>query len=358
MLNKDNLDFSGENLYVGMDVHKKSWKITVQTDEVVCQTFSQDPEVKVLSKYLKCHYPNANYYCAYEAGFSGFWIQHQLAQENIHCIVVNPADVPTTDKEKKQKTDRRDSRKIARSLRNGELIGIYVPDRQSLEERHLIRSRSLLVRDQTRTKNRIKSLLSFYGIDYPEEFKEQNKHWSKRFYNWLSEVSFDTEHGKMMMQSSIAYSLYIREMILLKTRQLRQLSITDKYSNTSTLLCSVPGIGLLSAMIILTEIQDIKRFKNIDHFCAYIGLIPNTYSSGEKENIGKIINRGNKFLKDILIECAWMSIRHDPALLLGFKKLCRKMEPNKAIIRIAKKLLSRIRYVLLNNKPYVRAVAR
>lgn len=359
MLNKSNYpDFTGENIFIGIDVHKNNWKVTIQTDEVVCRTFNQDPNVKILSNYLKRNFPNANFYCAYEAGFSGFWIQHQLEVENINCIVVNPADVPTTDKEKKQKTDKRDSRKIARSLKNGELLGIFVPDGESLEERHLVRSRTTLIKEQTRSKNRIKSLLNFYGIDYPEQMKESNKHWSKRFFDWLLEVEFKTEYGKSNMQSLVDNCLYIREKILQKTREIRRLSKTTKYSNSVYLLSSVSGIGLISSMIFATEIQDINRFKSLDQQCAYIGLIPNTHSSGDNENIGKITNRGNKYLKNALIECAWMAIKYDPALLLSFKRLCRTMDSNKAIIRIARKLLSRIRYVLLNNKPYVMAIVK
>jgi transposase len=281
-----------------------------------------------------------------------------LEQENIRCIVVNPADIPTTDKEKKQKTDKRDSRKIAKSLRNGELEGIYIPDKISLEERHLVRSRSMLVRDQTRNKNRIKALLHFYGIQYPEGLKDYNKHWSNRFYTWLQDVEFATEHGKENMRSLVTYSLQIRAMILSKTREIRNLSRKDKYANTVLLLCSIPGIGLLSAMIIATEIQDIQRYKNLDQLSSYTGLIPNTHSSGEKENVGGITNRGNKHLKNTLIECSWMAIKNDPALLMTFKRLCRTMDSNKAIIRVARKLLSRIRFVLLNNKEYVTCVIK
>jgi transposase len=359
MLNKSsNLDFTGEDIYVGIDVHKKSWNITIQTNETSCKTFSQDPNVKCLSQHLKKTYPNANYYCAYEAGFSGFWIQQHLEREKINCIIVNPADVPTTDKEKKQKTDARDSRKIARSLKNGELTGIYIPDKISLEERHLVRSRSMLVRDQTRNKNRIKSLLYYYGIEYPEALKSANQHWSKRFYTWLQQVEFSCDCGKSNMQSLVNYSLHIREMVLAKTREIRALSKTEKYSNQVRLLSSISGVGLISAMVFASEIQDIRRFKNNDHQCSYIGLIPNTHSSGEKENIGKITNRGNKHLKNVLIECAWMAIRNDPALLMTFKRLCKTMDANKAIIRIARKLLNRIRYVLLNEKPYVTSVVK
>lgn len=359
MLNKiSQLDFTGEDIYVGIDVHKKQWKITIQANETVCKTFSQDPNVEILSHYLRRNFPNANYHCAYEAGFSGFWIQQHLEKEKIKCIIVNPADVPTTDKEKKQKTDARDSRKIARSLKNGELTGIYIPDKISLEERHLVRSRSMMVRDQTRNKNRIKSLLCYYGIEYPEALKSANQHWSKRFYTWLQQIEFSSECGKSNMQSLVNYSLHIREMVLAKTREIRALSKTEKYSNQVRLLSSISGVGLISAMVFATEIQDIRRFKNNDHQCSYIGLIPNTHSSGEKENIGKMTNRGNKHLKGVLIECAWMAIRNDPALLMSFKRLCKSMDANKAIIRIARKLLNRIRYVLLNEKPYVTSVVK
>jgi transposase len=160
------------------------------------------------------------------------------------------------------------------------------------------------------------------------------------------------------MQSLVDYSLHIRGMILSKTREIRNLSNNEKYSNLVPLLCSVPGIGLISAMIISSEIQDIRRFKNIDHQCAYIGLIPNTHSSGEKDNIGKITKRGNKHLKNALIECAWMSIKYDPALLITLKRLSKTMDSNKAIIRISRNLLSRIRYVLTNNKPYVPCIGK
>jgi transposase len=353
MLSKNTkLDFTGENVYVGLDVHKNSWKVTIQMDELVYKTFTQDPQVVILERYLKKHFPKASYKCAYEAGFSGFWIQQELEKRGINCIVVNPADIPTTDKEKKQKTDKRDSRKIAKCLKNGELEAIYVPTVEALEERGLVRSRMTLVKDHTRCKNRIKSCLYFYGINLPDQFKDVNKHWSRRFYEWLGTLEFKTKQGSGTMQTLTEQSLYFREKILEKTKQIRDLSKTEKYAHDIKLLCTIPGIGLLTAMTIKTELYNIKRFSNLDNLCSYVGLIPNTNSSGEKEKIGQITNRGNKFLKNVLIESSWVAVRNDPALLLKYKKLCVVMEPNKAIIRIAKKIMNRIRYVLLKKEPY------
>jgi len=126
------INFNGQNIYVGIDTHLKSWKVALYHDEIALKTFSQDPDPKLLVNHLRKNYPNANYQCAYEAGFSGFWLQKALTKQGIKCIVVNPADVPTTDKEKKFKTDKRDCRKIARSLRNKELDAIYVPSDEGL----------------------------------------------------------------------------------------------------------------------------------------------------------------------------------------------------------------------------------
>lgn len=94
------VDFSGQNIYAGFDVHLKSWNVTIMTDEITHKTFSQPPEPEVLHQYLRMNFPGATYHTAYEAGFCGYWIHHCLVKLGIHSIVVNPADIPTTNKEK------------------------------------------------------------------------------------------------------------------------------------------------------------------------------------------------------------------------------------------------------------------
>jgi transposase len=136
------LDFTGQQIYVGMDVHKKSWSISIFTDQFEHKTFSQPPEVGMLVNYLKRNFPGAAYKSVYEAGYSGFWIHDRLQEQGVQCLVVNPADVPTKDKERANKTDRVDCRKLARSLRNGEIEGIYVPSRPKVEDRSLLRTRN------------------------------------------------------------------------------------------------------------------------------------------------------------------------------------------------------------------------
>ena len=102
----------------------------------------------------------------------------------------------------------------------------------------------------------------------------------------------------------------------------------------------------------MTHIETIDRFKNTDYLASYVGLIPNSHSSGESENKGEMTFRGQIHLKKGLIESAWVASRIDPALTHSFIQLCKRMEPNKAIIRIARKLLNRIYYTLKKKHKY------
>jgi transposase len=110
-------------------------------------------------------------------------------------------------------------------------------------------------------------------------------------------------------------------------------------------------------MIILTELETINRFNNLDKMCGYIGLVPSTKSSGDKEKTGDMTPRGHSVLRTAIIESSWIAKSNDPSLMKSYISYCKRMDQNKAIIKIAKKLLSRIRYVLNNNKPYICSMA-
>ena len=211
----------------------------------------------------------------------------------------------------------------------------------------------MLVKDLTRYKNRIKSFLYFYGISIDDSFKSTQTHWSNRFMQWLESIDTGEESAKETLQVLISESKHLRSSILDLNKQVRRLSQTEAYQTQVNLLKSIPGIGLITAMTILTELETINRFNNLDKMCGYIGLIPSTKSSGEKDRTGDITPRGHSVLRSAIIESSWMATRNDPALMKSYISYFKRMEPNKAIIKIAKKLLSRIRYVLNNNKPYV-----
>ncbi len=353
MLPKDNkLDFTGQSIYAGLDVHKKDFKVAIFGEKRFHKTYTQPPKAEVLANYLKKNFPGADYYAAYEAGFSGFWLQEQLSLLGVNCIVVNPSDIPTTDKEKKQKQDKRDSRKIGRSLRNDELEPIYIPSKQGQYDRTLVRVCDTMRGELRRCKNRIKSMLYYYGIDLPTEFEKAGTHWSKRFMAWLESLDLENESGNTALQIYITYAQFLRQHILDIMRKVNALSRSVKYGKQVKLLMTVPGIGRWTAMIFMTEIEDIHRFKSMDQLCAYIGIIPNTHSSGDKEGIGPMTKRGNGILKNHIIESSWMAIGIDPALMMKYNQLCQKMTGSKAIVRITRKLIARIRHVLIHDQEY------
>jgi transposase len=334
-----------------MDVHKKSWSVSIHTEQFEHKTFTQPPEVEKLTHYLQRTFPGATYHTVYEAGFSGFWLHDQLREKGINCMVVNPADVPTKDKERAGKTDRVDCRKLARGLRNGEIKGIYVPSRVKVEDRSLVRTRQSMVRKQTRCKNQIKSILFFYGITIPEE-----SHWSRQFINWIESISMKRASGDFALKAHLEELTHLRQIIANLNRAILSLSRTEEYRADVLLLKSVPGISTLTAMIFLTELADISRFSSLDKLASYAGLVPDIKSSGETEYSTGITFRRNAAMRGLLIESSWVAVRKDPALMMAFNKFALRMKKTQAIVHIARKLLNRIRFVLKNRQNYVPSV--
>jgi transposase len=248
-----------------------------------------------------------------------------------------------------------DSKKIAKGLRNGDLNIIHVPDRELELDRQLLRSRKVLTRDTTRIKNRIKAILKLQGIIIPPAYKE-GKTWSKKFIEWLKKFDLGSISGNLTMQTQVKELIFMAERKRETDAVIKQLSESERYCTNAVLLQSIPAIGPMTAMLLLTEIGDIHRFKRLDELCSYCGIVPNCHSSGEMESVGKMSRRGNSLIKDALIECAWVAVRKDPALLLYYKKQLAQMSGQKAIIKVTRKLLNRIRYVLMNQKEYVTGV--
>lgn len=349
---RNELDFKGQNIYVGIDVHLKSWTVTILTETQPHKTFSQPPKPEVLADYLKKHFPNGKYHSAYEAGFSGFWAHYRLMSQGINNIVINPADVPTTQKEQYHKNDPVDSRKIAKSLRSGLLTPIHILGNETMEDRSLVRTRSTLVKDMTRFKVRIKSFLFFFGINYPEYFENTRTHWSRNFMQWLKEIKLETWSGRAALDMLIREAENQRQLLLEIDKKIRVLCRSDRYKQNVELLQTVPGIGITNAVVFITQIENVERFSTIDELASYVGLVPTSHSSGEKENKGEMTFRGQKILKSMLVESAWVAVRIDTALSLSYNTYIKRMQPNKAIIRIARKLLNRMYYTLKNKRPY------
>lgn len=347
--------FEGQSIYVGIDAHLKDFKLSIMAENVFYKTFSSPPRAEVIVNYLHNNFPGARYFSAYEAGFSGFGLHRALTALGVNSIVVNAADIPTSDKERQQKEDRRDSRKIVQMLRAGQLTAVHVPSLKSQQDRGLLRTRERMVRDLTRNKNRVKALLYFEGIDCPPR---SSSHWSLRFIKWLETLKFEHDSGKYSLNAYLDQVKGQRALLLKLDRQMRELSRTSHYKKSVEYLITIPGIGPLTAMKLLTELESMERFETFDQLASYVGFVPSTCSSGQRQMDTGITRRKNSPLRAALIESAWIAIRNDPAMLACYQKHCKRMSGHKAIVRVAKKLLNRVRHVLCAQEPYEKGVVQ
>lgn len=349
------LDFRGQDVHVGVDQGLKSWKVAVFVASEFHKQFVQEPSARQLMRYLERQFPGAQYHVVYEAGYGGFWAHDELTALGAQCLVVHPADVPTSDKERRHKTDRIDAAKLGRALAAKTLKAIYVPERSWTEDRLLVRTRARFVQKQTRVKCQIKALLAFYGYRIPDELPEH--HWSRRYIHWIESLVMARPSGESALKALLAELEFLRHTILELTRRIRQLAQDERYRTNVAWMVSIPGVSLMTAMTFLTEIMTIERFKSPDKLASFVGIVPGQHSSGEQERTTGMVPRGNKMLRYMLIECAWIAQREDPVLLQAFITLTKRMAKTDAIIRIARKLLNRMWFVLKHQQPYVPGVA-
>jgi transposase len=345
--------FSGKVIFVGIDVHQKDYQVAKVCNGITLGNHRMSANAPGLIKHLQSHYPGAQFKCVYESCAWGFNLQRALTGAGMECIVAHAADVSTTDKERKRKTDTVDALKLARCLEAGEITPIHVPTEVLQKERSLLRYRSNVVGDIGRSKNRLKSLLKYSGIDIPQQYEKNN--WSNNFMQWIEQQAAKDELLKDTLLLMLEEIKLLRKLLLQVEKKLRGLS-QGKYQQQAALAMSVPGIGPHTALLFLLEAGDIRRFKGFDALNDFVGLCPDTNSSGEKEQDTGITTRGNRRLRSAMIEAAWQAIRLDPALLDSYQQLTKRMKSSEAITRIARKLLRRLRCILLRGTPYQKGV--
>ncbi len=274
----------------------------------------------------------------------------------IECLVVNPADIPKSQKDTLQKTDPRDARNLSLRLQSGVLNGIFIPDEQQEADRFFFRHRKRIWKDLCRCKNRIKRMLAFSGIDIPEQY--DNASWSHNFISWLKALDCKQTSRRRSLDYMIAQMEFLRKELLSVSNELRKMIREKRYNKNYYLLRSIPGIGPLTAASILVEMGDVKRFETFYHLNSFVGLLPMEHSSGEVDNKLRLTVRKHRQLRSDRIESAWTAKRTDPAMALYFQQQIKRKDSKIVIVKIARKLLNRIRFVLINQQPYEMGIVK
>jgi len=144
---------------------------------------------------------------------------------------------------------------------------------------------------------------------------------------------------------------FLYEEFLIVERQLRAYA-RDNHTEEYKRLLSIPGIGPVVSIAVLSELGDLSRFKKIDNLCSYIGLVPNIYQSGDRMRVNGMTSRSHSLLRSYFIESAWTAVRRDPELIEYYKKFIGKKIPSKIIIKVARKLLVRMYYCMKYKTDY------
>jgi transposase len=311
-------------------------------------------EPTVLISYVEKNFTGHEVSCCYEAGCCGYWIARVLLEKGWEVRVVNPGDVPRINKQDWQKTDKQDSRNLCKHLSDDNLKGIYIPGEEQEQLRSLFRRRIHLARQLRTIKNHIKSQLLYYGIKLPEQY--DNPNWSREMKTWLSNIKWKFSSAAESMRSRLKQLEFVWYEELHISNVLRAYC-RKHYKKDYYLYKSVPGIGGITASAMIAELGDIRRFNRLDELAAIVGLVPGMYQSSEnKINLG-LTKRSNHQLRSLLVEASWVAVRTDMALQQYYRQHAHK-EPNKAIIKVAHKLLSRIRAVIISGVPYQMGVIK
>lgn len=336
-------------LYIGIDIHKKSWSVHMRTDISDHNGFCMPPRGEVLADYVYKHFADHEVSVTYESGCCGFSAARYFLNLGWDVKVVNPADVPRKDKQNYQKTDKIDCRNLCKQLQQDQLHGIYIPTESQEQLRSLLRQRNQIVKQLRKIKTHIKSMLLFHGVAIPAEY--DNPNWSKEFIQWLCHLQWEHVTGMQCLHSQLRIFKCVYQEYLQTGNELRaycrKVHTKDYY-----LLKSIPGIGGLLAAAILAELGDIRRFENERQFSNCIGLVPGIYQSSESDKNLGITPRCKALLRSYLIESAWVAIRVDSSIQSYYRKHIGK-NPKSVIVKVAHKMCRRILSVIKQETPYV-----
>lgn len=341
--NTRELSYIGKDIFVGIDVHKKTYAVVARMDgEVIKKWTTVASPTKFVDQLLNYFKPG-RIYTAYEAGYSGFALHRELEKNRIHNLVVHAAGIEV-EVYNRVKTDKRDAYKLSSLLESKRLKGIRVPSELEESHRQLTRTRQQLVEDRTAVKNKIRMKFHQLGVIEAEE----NKHMSHLL---VKELLSRVSSREFIIAIKAYWHIWekLDEEISELSKELRQQAQEDSKEATYR---SVPGVGPLSARVLSNELGDMSQFKNERQLFSYTGLTPSEYSSGDHIRKGHITCQGNSRVRAILVEVAWRAIRKDKSLSNFFERLFPRTGKKRAIVAVARKLIGRIRAAFRHKEIY------
>lgn len=322
---------SGERIYVGVDVHKRTYHVAIWSDHRGLLAYWNQPAKAELLVEKLAPYRERLVRVVYEAGPTGYGLVRALRGARIKADVIAPGKVPRPAVAG-NKSDRVDCRKLAEEA--PKLEAICVPDEEEEADRQVVRLRWRMVEKCRAVKQQIKGFLLQHGVAEPAGLSN----WGKR---GVAELRGLALRGEL----SFALNVLLDELehtqgqVERVTEKLRELEGSERHRADVAVLESAPGVGLITAMTFKTELVSPERFEDPREVSAIQGLAPWVEESGESRWEGPLLKGGNRYLRTVLVEAAWRWVKHDPAAAKKYRKLLSNTgNSNKAIVGMARKL--------------------
>ena len=339
------IDYSDKTVYLGIDVHKKTYAVTAICEGQVVKKDTLRAEAAFLVSYCKKHFPGAKIESTYEAGFSGFHLHRYLEEHDINNRIVHAAGIEIASGNR-VKTDKRDSLRLATQLSVGRLKGIFVPSREREDYRTITRLRESFVGKRSSIGAQLKALLFQHGlIPYNSEQSVSLK--------WVRGLKDKTFLPGLQFAINQYIDLWIGHDERIKEIDQEMARQAQQEGPLEMLYRSVPGIGPVAARTFANELGDMSQFKNERQLFSYVGLTPSEHSSGDRIRQGGISRQGKPIFRKILVQSAWKAIGLDENLAQIFNRISAKAGKKKAIVAVARHLIGKTRACIRTGSLYV-----
>jgi transposase len=289
--------------YVGLDTHKETIAVAV-ADALGGKAryygeIANTPEA--IRKLVKTFCPDGEVisFC-YEAGPCGYEIYRQISQLGHHCSVVAPSLIPVKPGER-VKTDRRDSEKLCRLDRAGELTPVWVPDQEQEAMRDLTRAREDMKGLERTTKQRLNAFLLRYGRLY----ESGKSRWTQAHFRWMEGLKFDVTVQQIVFQEYVDAVKQAEVRVAGLEKEMEKALEHWVLAPVVEALMALRGIKLITAMTVMAELGDITRFDSPRQLMSFLGLVPSETSSGQTRRRGGITKTGNSHVRRVLVEAGW-----------------------------------------------------
>jgi transposase len=336
-----------EPIMVACDLHDKSMllKIAQGRAQPMTRTFANTRAGRdKMLRELRCRSQAADQapvIFAYEASGQGFGLYDELTAAGMECHVLAPTKIARSVQQGRQKTDEKDAELILELLRGHVLAGnrlpsVWIPDPQTRDDRELVRLRLDLAEKITALKAQVQCLLKRNNC---RRSKDLGKGWTRKFYAWLAGLTSEGVLGagaRATLASLLRQLNFHQQETQRIEKQLVRLANQPRYQKAIQEMAQLAGVGVLTALVFLTEVGDLRRFANRRQISAYLGLVPSSHESGERnDRKGRITRQGPARVRRVLCQAAWSRVRCDGPDHDSYQRLVRKNPKRKKIAVVA-----------------------